>query len=54
MRTSISAVAPPMKVANGMRYAVCTALTTLTKILAEKTERIMILWLEGNLTRHSK
>lgn len=54
VRTSISAVAPPTKVTKGMRYAVCTALMMLTNTLVEKTERTMILWFEGNFTRHSK
>lgn len=35
-------------------YDVCTAETTLTKMLAEKTERTMIRWFEGSFTRHSK
>ena len=53
-RTSISAVAPPRKEAVGMMYEVCTALTTLTKILVEKTERSMMRSLEGSLTRQSR
>lgn len=35
-------------------YAVCTALTMLTKILVEETERTIILWFLGSFTRHSK
>lgn len=54
VRTSIPAVKPPMKMTSGMRYTVCATLTMLTKTLVEKTERTMILWFEGNFTRHSK
>lgn len=53
-RTLISAVNPVAKMSWETRYAVCTALTTLTKILVEKTERTMILWFEGNFKPHSK
>ena len=43
VRTSTSAVTPEAKEAERIRYDVCTTLTALTKMLAEKTARTMIL-----------